>query len=815
MSESSSSPGSAETAVVLLGMMSKIPVSGVVWQTLHYLVGFERLGYRAYYVEEHARTPSMLMRDEHDDSSLRAAGFIDRMLRPFGFGDRWAFHALHEEAGGWYGLSGARVQRLYAAAELIVNLHGGTEPLPEHYETGRLVFVETDPVQLQLELASGRAEASEYLAPHAALFTFAEGYGLPSCALPVSERFDFRPTRQPVVLDFWAGAAPSTGLFTTVGNWRQLWRDLEYEGQMYSWSKDQEFAKVLELPRRVGEVFELALGSVGAADAQELGEHGWRLRDPAPLNDDPFAYREYIRASAGEFTAAKDQNVRFRTGWFSDRAATYLASGRPVVVQDTGFGCALPVGEGLLAYSTLDEAAAAIEDVRAHYDGHARAAYEIAREFFAAKQVLGHMLEDVGLPQVARSQSLRIVSRRPTRLDPVGERAALDAALPRGRRPEPEPEISAVVVAADGLAFTRLAVESLLGSVALALEVVIVDNASADGTWSYLRDLAERDGRVRVVRNDADLGFAAGVNRGVGHASAPVLAILNNDVVVPPAALARMVCHLDDPAIGLVGPVSNEAATEAEIDEDWHSYGELLEVSARRAREHAGRLRDVEMLTLFCAALRRETFERVGLLDEKFGRGLFEDDDYSLRLRRAGLRRVVAEDVLVHHFGEGALGKLVPTGEYGSLFEKNRRRFERKWNVTWRPHRRGETDGYSEVVARVRETVASRVPEQAAILVVSRGDEALLDLGGRPAGHFPQQEDGTYSGYYPADSGDAIGQLEALRASGAEYLLFPKPSLWWLEHYSGFRRHLDSCYRKLDDAAPACVIYGLVGERNG
>jgi GT2 family glycosyltransferase len=794
-------------------MMSKIPVAGVVWQTLHYLVGLERLGYRPYYVEEHARTPSMLMAHEDDDSSLRAAAFIDRMLVPFGFGDRWAFHALHEEGGGWHGLSEGRVRRLYANAELIVNLHGGTEPLPEHYETGRLVFLETDPVQLQLELAGGRQEAREYLAPHCALFSFAENYGRPGCGLPVSDRFEFRPTRQPVVLDFWAGAPRSTELFTTVGNWRQLWRDVEYAGRVYSWSKDAEFRKVLDLPRRAGEVFELALGSVDAADARMLTEHGWRLRDPARLSDDPYAYRDYIVSSAAEFTVAKEQNVCFRTGWFSDRGATYLAAGRPVVTQDTGFDCALPVGEGLLAYSTLDEAAAAVEEVRAHYDRHASAAYEIAREHFAARRVLGRMLDDIGLPRVARTQSLQILSRRPTRLDPDGEHAALSAALPTQRRSEPEPEATAVVVAADGLAFTRLCLESLLGSVALALEVVVVDNASTDGTAEYLGALGERDGRVQVVRNEADVGFAAGVNQGIALASASVLVILNNDVVVPPAALARLVRYLEDPAVGLVGPLSNEASTQAEIHEGWRSYGELIEASAAAAREHEGRLLDVEMLTLFCAALRRETYERVGLLDEQFGPGLFEDDDYSLRLRRAGLRLVVAEDVLVHHFGEGALGRLVPTGEYGLLFEANRRRFESKWNVTWHPHRRREAAGYSDVIAGVRETVDSRVPDRAAVLVVSRGDDALLDLGERPAGHFPQLEDGTYAGHYPADSAEAIAQLEALRHGGAEYLLFPKTSLWWLEHYADFRRHLDLCYRREDDGA--CVIYGLEGGQDG
>ena len=344
---------------------------------------------------------------------------------------------------------------------------------------------------------------------------------------------------------------------------------------------------------------------------------------------------------------------------------------------------------------------------------------------------------------------------------------------------------------------------------------MVVDNATGDGTEAYLGALTERDARVLVVRNEANLGFAAGVNRGLAVARAPALVILNNDVVLPPAALARLMRPLDDPGIGLVGPVSNQAATEAEIDESWGTYGELLAESSRRARERPGRLLEVETLTLFCAALRRDVWERVGPLDEQFGIGLFEDDDYSLRIRRAGLRLVVAEDVVVHHFGEAALGRLVPTGEHGELFDENRRRFESKWNVTWAPHGRRVTDAYREAVERVREIVASTVPPGAAILVVSRGDEALLDLNGRAAAHFPQLEDGVYAGHYPADSSEAIRQLEALRTEGAEYLLFPKTSFWWLDHYTGFRRHLDLRYLRAHDDDDACVIYGLNGGGDG
>ncbi|HYN87312.1 MAG TPA: hypothetical protein VER55_02220, partial [Ardenticatenaceae bacterium] len=189
--------------IVLLGMMSKMPVAGVVWQTLHYLVGLQRLGYDVYYVEAHARTPSMFMQTEEDDSSALAAGFIADVMQRFDLADRWAFHALHDD-GRCYGLSEAQLRQLYRSADLLINLHGGTMPLPEHCATGRLVYLETDPVALQIELHDDVRETIAFLEPHRAFFTFGENYGNPDCRLPVTDRFRFLPTRQPVVLDWWA-----------------------------------------------------------------------------------------------------------------------------------------------------------------------------------------------------------------------------------------------------------------------------------------------------------------------------------------------------------------------------------------------------------------------------------------------------------------------------------------------------------------------------------------------------------------------------------------------------------------------------------
>jgi hypothetical protein len=390
--------------IVLLGMMTKMPVAGVVWQTAHYLVGLRRLGYDVYYVEAHARTPSMFMERGDDDGTARAAAFIDSVMRRFGFSGRWAYHALHD-GGRCFGMSDSALKELYGSAALLINLHGGTMPLPEHYETGRLVYLETDPVQLQIELYEENPETAAFLEPHCAFFTFGENYGNADCGLPVSSRFEFKATRQPVVMDFWEdlphgathGVHPEA--FTTIGNWQQPWREVVFGGQTYSWSKHHEFMKVIDLPRRVPrQAFELALSSYGPEDEAMLRSHGWRVRRAMDFSMDPEAYRRYVAGSRGEFTVAKDQNVRLRSGWFSDRSATYLAAGRPVVTQDTAFGNVLPTGEGLFAFSTADEAAAAVEAVNADYPRHCRAASAVARDYFAHDVVLGRLLREVGLP---------------------------------------------------------------------------------------------------------------------------------------------------------------------------------------------------------------------------------------------------------------------------------------------------------------------------------------------------------------------------------------------------------------------------------
>ena len=812
--------------IVVLGMMSKMPVAGVVWQTVHYLLGLKRLGYDVFYVEEHGGTPAMLMREGDPDGSRAAADFIAGVMARFDLGDRWAFHARHAD-GRCYGMSEQRLRNLYATADLIINLHGGTEPLPEHGATGRLVYLETDPVQLQVELLEHQQRTIDFLQPHVALFTFGENYGSPDCKLPLVEGFTFRPTRQPVVLDLWRGEEEARDVFSTIGSWRQSGKDVTLDGSVYGWSKHEEFEKFLDLPSRSARAFELALARCPAEDRSRLERAGWKVRDALELSSDLDRYRRYIATSRAEFTVAKDQNIRLRTGWFSDRSATYLAAGRPVVTQETGFSRILPTGEGLFAFESMDDILGAIEAIDADPRRHRRAAREIATEYFAATKVLRQLLDTVGLSSMSVQKGRRPppvservatipadldlvpASRWPTTLSEEAVDAIMDRPLPRPGAGTPGGVgASVVVVTFDNLVFTRLCLESLVANTAdPRLEVVVVDNGSTDGTRDYLGALSAADPRVRVIANEANEGFSAAVNRGLAQAGGGVLVVLNNDTMVPPGWLGRLTRHLSDRDVGLVGPLTNRSGNEQEIVVPYRTYAEFLEFC--RTRRAEPRLEDVRTLVMFCAAMRRDVYERVGPLDERFVLGMFEDDDYAMRMRAAGLRVVVATDAVVHHFGQASIGKLAATGEYGPLFHDNRRRFEEKWGVTWESHHRRPDPAYDRLVERVRALVQAATPPRARVLVVSNGDEEIVTLAGRQGAHFPQGPDRGYAGYRPADGDAAVEHLEELRAAGAEYLVVPETARWWLDHYAALREHLDRTGRRVVDEEGVGVLFAL------
>lgn len=411
---------------------------------------------------------------------------------------------------------------------------------------------------------------------------------------------------------------------------------------------------------------------------------------------------------------------------------------------------------------------------------------------------------------------LRPVARRPTVLCEETLAAVLAADPARLRAAESDsgdkaqpPVASIAVVTFGGLAFTRLCLESLLvNTLEPSWEVIVVDNGSQDGTPDYLRHLAELYPQVRPIFNDDNRGFAPAVNQALTAAYGEILVLLNNDTIVSPGWLSGIERHLADGGVGLVGAVTNRIGNEAEVEVEYRTYDELLEFAEARAREQRGASFDLRTPLGFCVGLRRDVYERVGPLDERFEVGLFEDEDLAMRCRQAGLRAVCAEDVFVHHFGEGSFGSLFSSGEHSRVFEANRRRFEQKWGEPWHPQRRRETPAYAALRERVR-AAAGSLPADATVAVVSRGDDELLRLGGRTAWHFPRGVDGAYAGSHPADSDDAIAQIERVRAKGAEFVLFPATASWWLDHYEGLRRHLEGSYRVAYRQNDCCTIFAL------
>jgi GT2 family glycosyltransferase len=403
--------------------------------------------------------------------------------------------------------------------------------------------------------------------------------------------------------------------------------------------------------------------------------------------------------------------------------------------------------------------------------------------------------------------------RWPTRLPEATVQAVMARPVPAAWRQGPNGPLTArasiVIVTYNSLVYTKLCLESVLSNTDYPnYEILVVDNGSNERTTSYLRDLQERQPCVRVIYNARNLGFAAANNQGMALATGDVFLLLNNDTLVPPGWLGRLVRYLEDWAIGLVGPVTNRCGNEAQIDVPYRTYGEFLQFAGEYSQKHIGQAFDIRMLAMFCAAMRRDLHERVGPLDERFELGLFEDDDYAVRVRRAGYRVVCAEDAFVHHFGQASLGRL-NAGAYGELFHANRRRWEEKWQTLWQPYRRRTGPAYRKLTERIRAAVDEAVPSSATVLVVSRGDDELLQLQGRPAWHFPSDADGGYAGYHPADSAEAIAQLEMLRARGASFLLVPSTALWWLDYYGEFARHLVSRYREVLREQDTCLIFAL------
>jgi hypothetical protein len=381
--------------IIVFGILFWYPLAGVTYQFLHYLIGLRRLGYDPYYVEDSGRWVYNPWRGEMTGDAEPNINCIAPILQTHGFAGRWAFRGNYPE-GKCYGLTPEQLKQLYRDADAFLNITGAQEIREEHLACPRRIYVETDPVASQIRVAQGDMEMIVPLAAHDCHFSFGENLGAKDCGVPI-ELFRWQPTRQPVLLDMWDQEHNElASSYTTIATWENKGRDFTYKGEAYYWSKDREFHKVLDLSSRRDSAFEIALNGPQSAH-KLLRDHGWRVLKAHEISADMTRYRDYIRNSRGEFTVAKDQNVRLASGWFSDRSACYLASGRPVITQDTGFGKILPTGRGLFSFKNLEDILSALDSIETDYDSHCRAARDIAGEYFAAERVIGDLVNRAGL----------------------------------------------------------------------------------------------------------------------------------------------------------------------------------------------------------------------------------------------------------------------------------------------------------------------------------------------------------------------------------------------------------------------------------
>jgi hypothetical protein len=383
--------------IVVVGTLASNPYAGMAWMHMQIAAGLCRLGHDVYYLETTSSWPYDPTRNTPVADSDYALPYLKRVAESFDLGGRWAYRRSYSDKA-WFGLPRAKAEELLGHADAVLNVAGATRFAEEGLRVGRLVYFGTDPGHHEIAFAKGDPDVCALLAEHDDFVTYGENIGSPDCPIPPLPRLRSR-TRQPVLLEQWRGGPPAKKEFTTVGNWKQTGRDIEFKGKVYRWSKHHEFLNFIDLPKRVDQPIELATGlvSLSREDRDLLEANGWRLLDAHPFTTDPWPYRDYVRSSRGEFTVAKDLNVRLRSGWFSERSACYLAAGRPVITQDTGFGKFLPTGEGLIPFNTLEEIIDAFEAVNSDYERHSRAARAIAAEYFKAETVLSKVLQDLGL----------------------------------------------------------------------------------------------------------------------------------------------------------------------------------------------------------------------------------------------------------------------------------------------------------------------------------------------------------------------------------------------------------------------------------
>lgn len=385
--------GSPKLNIVVAGFIVGGPLGGLVWHHLQYILGLRAMGHRVLFVEDSDDYPSCYNPETNalgEDPSYGLA-FINKVFSDRGLKYDWAYYHHHSKT--WYGASETTVKAFIESADIFLNLFG-LHPLREPFLKIPLrVYVDTDPAFTQIRHLEEPA-LKQRAEKHNCHFTYGENFGKPICGIP-NDGFAWQPTRQPVFLPAWkATRGNKSAKWTTVMQW-DSYKTRMHNGCSFG-MKSASFDDYFLLPQKTAEAFELAIGSA-TAPKEKLTAAGWSLADPLLVTRNTETYQRYIQGSKGEWSLAKQGYVISNSGWFSERTTAYLASGRPCVVQDTGFSSFIGTGRGLFAFASLEESLAAIEEVNRNYEAHCGWARDIAEEYFRFDKVLSELLEQCTL----------------------------------------------------------------------------------------------------------------------------------------------------------------------------------------------------------------------------------------------------------------------------------------------------------------------------------------------------------------------------------------------------------------------------------
>jgi hypothetical protein len=373
--------------IVFSGSMGRAGVGGLAWMNMQYLAGFTELGHDVYYLEDCGAESWVYDFDAQGLTTELAypASYVRESLELLGLQGKWMYRAGDASQG----MSIEEMAAVCAEADVFI-VHAVPISMwrREYSLPRRRIYIDVDPGFIQIDLLNGHRDLTATIERCEHVFTIAQRVGAADCPIPTAGR-TWHKTLAPVSLSQW-NTTPDTNAthFTTIMQWRGF-RDVEYGGVVYG-QKDREFPRFIGLPRLTKQKLQLA---VSGTPPDDLARHGWEVVPGWKPSRTPASYRSFIRRSRAEFSVAKHGYVKMRGGWFSDRSVCYLASGRPILVQDTGLREWLPIGEGVLTFSDMTEAVAGIERINVDYDLHCRAARRIAEQYFACARVLPPLLE--------------------------------------------------------------------------------------------------------------------------------------------------------------------------------------------------------------------------------------------------------------------------------------------------------------------------------------------------------------------------------------------------------------------------------------